>query len=141
MGVRNPPGLPYTLALRGADKSFQAIMTSTDKAKLAASLLLVAAGLVAFYTLHSLPGVARGAIVLVTVLAALGLMATSDLGGRFRAYAHDSYKEAKRVQWPTRKETLQMTGVVLVFVLLLAVFLSVVDWGLSKIVYSYLLNR
>ena len=116
-------------------------MTSTDKLKLAASLVLVAAGLVAFYALTAVHPVVRGVIVLVSVLAALGVVLTSELGGRFRVYAVDSWKEAKRVTWPTRKETLQMTGVVLLFVVLLAVFLSVVDWSLSKLFYGWLVNR
>ncbi|MCB6183735.1 preprotein translocase subunit SecE [Leeia sp. TBRC 13508] len=116
-------------------------MTTIDKSKLAASILLVAAGLVVFYSIHSLPGFARGGIVLVSVVAALVLMLTTEMGSSFKGYAADSLKEAKRVTWPTRKETLQMTGVVLLFVVVLAIFMSLVDWSLGKFFYSFLLNR
>ncbi|WP_018149683.1 preprotein translocase subunit SecE [Leeia oryzae] len=116
-------------------------MTTIDKAKLAASLLLVAAGLVVFYSLHNLHVAIRGGLVVVSVVAALALMLTTGLGAGFKGYAGESLKEARRVTWPTRRETLQMTGVVLLFVVVLAIFLSVVDWGLSKFFYSFLLNR
>ena len=48
----------------------------------------------------------------------------------FYAYARESIEEAKRVVWPTRKETLQTTGVVFAFVFVMAVFLWLVDAGL-----------
>ncbi|MDO9482457.1 MAG: preprotein translocase subunit SecE, partial [Hydrogenophaga sp.] len=35
--------------------------------------------------------------------------------------------EAKKVVWPTRKETIQMTGVVMAFVVVMALFLWAVD--------------
>jgi len=36
--------------------------------------------------------------------------------------------------WPTRKETLQTTGIVFAFVFVMAVFLWLVDWGLLALV-------
>ena len=46
------------------------------------------------------------------------------------AFSRESWEEAKRVVWPTRKETLQTTGVVFLFVFTMALFLWVVDTGL-----------
>lgn len=37
-------------------------------------------------------------------------------------------QEAKKVTWPTRKETLITTGMVFVFVFIMAIFFLVVDW-------------
>jgi preprotein translocase subunit SecE len=42
--------------------------------------------------------------------------------------------EAKKVVWPTRKETVQMTLVVFVVVVLMAIFLALVDIGFTYIV-------
>lgn len=42
--------------------------------------------------------------------------------------------ELKRVTWPSRKETLAGTMVVLVIVLITAFFLGIVDIGLSKLI-------
>jgi preprotein translocase subunit SecE len=41
--------------------------------------------------------------------------------------------ELSKVTWPTRKETIASTSVVLVIVILIAAFLGIVDLGLSKI--------
>jgi preprotein translocase subunit SecE len=42
--------------------------------------------------------------------------------------------ELKRVTWPSRKETLAGTMVVLVIVLITAFFLGIVDSGLSELI-------
>jgi preprotein translocase subunit SecE len=44
---------------------------------------------------------------------------------------NDSIVEAKKVVWPARKETVQITGVVVAFVLVMAIFLWIVDLGLN----------
>ena len=42
--------------------------------------------------------------------------------------------ELSKVAWPTRKETIGTTAVVLVFVFIIAIFLGIVDMGLSSLV-------
>ena len=56
-------------------------------------------------------------------------------------YAQDSVGEAKKVVWPTRKEATQLTGVVFLFVLVLALFMWLVDSGLSWLFYDLILGR
>ena len=51
-------------------------------------------------------------------------------------YCQDSITETKKVVWPSRKETLQTTGVVVAFVMVMAVFLWVVDASLVWLVRS-----
>ena len=46
----------------------------------------------------------------------------------------DVQSEFKRVSWPTREATLQSTGVVVFVTLVVAVFLGLVDLGLSEAV-------
>jgi preprotein translocase subunit SecE len=46
--------------------------------------------------------------------------------------------ELKKVTWPTRKDTLAGTAIVLVTVCLAAVFLFIVDYGLSTIIKWFL---
>jgi len=46
--------------------------------------------------------------------------------------------ELKRVTWPTRKEMLAGTTVVLIIVFIVAFFLGVVDLGLSKLIKAIL---
>ena len=42
--------------------------------------------------------------------------------------------ELKKVTWPSRKETIASTSVVLVTVILVAFFLGIVDLGLSRLI-------
>ncbi|MGB4222072.1 MAG: preprotein translocase subunit SecE, partial [Smithellaceae bacterium] len=46
--------------------------------------------------------------------------------------------ELKKVTWPTRKQTLASTAVVMVVVLIVAVYLGVVDFILAKAVKAIL---
>ena len=49
-------------------------------------------------------------------------------------FFHEVKAELKKVNWPTRKETVASTSVVLVIVLIIAVFLFIVDQGLSFLI-------
>jgi preprotein translocase subunit SecE len=46
--------------------------------------------------------------------------------------------ELKRVTWPSRKETIAGTMVVLIIVLIVASYLGIVDFGLSELIKSVL---
>ena len=74
------------------------------------------------------------ASILAGLLLAAGIAWTSEPGKRFFAFGHDSIAEAKRVVWPTRKETLQTTAVVIAFAVTMALFLWAVDASLMVIV-------
>ncbi len=105
-----------------------------DKIKLVAAFLLVALGVAGFYLLSDSPTVVR----VVSVLAGLGLAATVAFftapGKAFHAFSQESVAEARKVVWPTRKETLQMTGIVILFVIVMALFLWLVDSALFWLV-------
>lgn len=46
--------------------------------------------------------------------------------------------ELKKVTWPSRKETIASTSVVLITVIMVAFFLGIVDLGLSRLVRIFL---
>jgi len=46
--------------------------------------------------------------------------------------------ELKKVTWPSRKDTLAGTAVVLVAVFIVALFLGIVDSGLSAVIQEFL---
>ena len=105
-----------------------------DKIKLLVAFLLVVAGIAGFYHWHDSATVLRLMSVLAGLLLAAGVMWTSEPGKRFFAFGQDSVAEAKRVVWPTRKETLQTTGVVILFAITMALFLWAVDASLMMVV-------
>jgi preprotein translocase subunit SecE len=53
---------------------------------------------------------------------------------KVREFFHDVLVEFRRVSWPTRKEVMSSTSVVIVMVIVLAVFLAVVDHALTWLV-------
>jgi len=105
-----------------------------DKIKIAVAVALLLAGIAAFYYWDQSPLIARVGAVLGGTVAAVVVFWTSAQGKVFFAFAQDSIDETKRVVWPTRKETLQTTGIVFAFVFVMAVFLWLVDWGLLALV-------
>ncbi|MCG6933853.1 MAG: preprotein translocase subunit SecE [Gallionella sp.] len=105
-----------------------------DKIKLLVALLLVASGITGYYYLQNSPSVLRLLSVLAGLLLAAGVAWTSAPGRRFFAFGRDSVAEAKRVVWPTRKETLQTTAIVIAFAVTMALFLWAVDASLMVVV-------
>ena len=105
-----------------------------DKIKLVIAFLLVVAGIAGFYYLQDSATVLKLASVLAGLLLATVVAWTSEPGKRFIIFGKDSVAEAKRVVWPSRKETLQTTGVVILFTIAMALFLWAVDASLMMIV-------
>ncbi|WP_269807839.1 preprotein translocase subunit SecE [Sideroxyarcus emersonii] len=105
-----------------------------DKIKLLVAFLLVVAGVVGYYALQDSAAVLRVLSVLLGVLAAAGVFWTTASGKLFFSFAGDSVAEAKRVVWPSRKETVQTTAVVVLFAVVMALFLWAVDASLLLIV-------
>jgi preprotein translocase subunit SecE len=109
-----------------------------ERIKIAIAALIAAGGLFVYYWLADRPTVVRLAILLGSFAAAVALMWFTNAGRAFAVFSRESWEEAKRVVWPSRKETLQTTGVVFVFVFTMALFLWVVDAGLLWITQKLL---
>src|SRR5687768_7807569 len=109
-----------------------------ERIKVAIAALIAAGGLFAFHWLADRPTVVRLGILLGAFAAAVIVMWFTETGRTFVAFSRESWEEAKRVVWPSRKETLQTTGVVFVFVFVMALFLWIVDAGLLWITQKVL---
>lgn len=117
------------------------VTSGTDKLKLGLAVLVIIAGIVGFSVLESkLPMVARVAIFVGSLALAALIAWMSEPGRRTIAFAHESYNEVKRVVWPTRKETLQMTGIVFAFVAVMGLFLWVLDKLVEWMLFGVLLG-
>ena len=101
-----------------------------ERIKIAIAALIAVGGFVAFYWLGDRALVLRLAALLGALAVAVVVMWFTEAGRTFAAFSRESWEEAKRVVWPTRKETLQTTGIVFAFVFLMAFFLWLVDTGL-----------
>ena len=105
-----------------------------DKAKIVAAFACIVLGIWGYYYFIESALVLRVLMVLGGLVAAAAVAWTSNPGKEFFAFAQESWQEAGRVAWPTRKETLQTTAIVFVFVVIMALFLFSVDTALAWIV-------
>jgi len=123
-----------------SNTSIETVTSTADRIKLGLAVLVVIAGIVGFSMLDAQPMVARiGVFVGGLVVAAL-LAWFSEPGRCTLSFAGESYNEVKRVSWPTRKETIQMTGIVFAFVAVMGLLMWVLDKGIEWVLYGLLLG-
>ena len=100
-----------------------------DKVKLTIAVAMLAAGVVGFYYFADQSLLLRVLGLLVVAGVSLAIAYQTAVGQRTWGFVTDAQTEVKKVVWPTRKEALQTTGIVLMMVLLVAIFL----WGLDSL--------
>ncbi|MCB4360340.1 preprotein translocase subunit SecE [Quatrionicoccus australiensis] len=111
-----------------------------DKIKFALALVILAAGVAGFYLLSEQAMILRVLAVLVGLALASAVAWKTEPGQRFFAFANEAVVEAKKVVWPSRKETMQTTGAVFAFVVVMAVFLYLTDKSLEWVLYDLVLG-
>jgi preprotein translocase subunit SecE len=123
-----------------ATTQVETVSTSADKAKLAAALLLVIGAIAAFYLLGKQGQIAQWGALIACLVAAVVVFMISEPGKQFVAFGRDSWREVKKVVWPTRKEAIQMTAYVFGFVVIMALFLWLTDKTLEWLFYDAILG-
>ena len=123
-----------------ATTQVETVSTSADKAKLAAALALVIGAIAAFYLLGKQGQIAQWGALIACLVAAVVVFMVSEPGKQFVAFGRDSWREVKKVVWPTRKEAVQMTAYVFGFVVIMALFLWLTDKTLEWLFYDAILG-
>jgi preprotein translocase subunit SecE len=103
--------------------------TALDAAKLAAGVAIVAGGVAGFYLLTAQPIWLRWIIVLAAIVLGALVSLQSFQGKTFWSFVQGSRVELRKVVWPNRQETMQVTIVVFVMVVVLSLFF----WGLDTL--------
>ena len=123
-----------------ASSQVETVSTNVDKAKLGLAVALVLAALVGFYLLGKQGPVVQWSALIVGLVVAVVVFMSSELGKQFVAFGRDSSREVKKVVWPDRKEAIQMTAYVFVFVVVMALFLWLTDKTLEWVFYDLILG-
>ena len=118
----------------------ETVSTGADKAKLAFAALLLVGGVVAFYALAQKDLWLRVVALLLLLAGAVAMFFTAESGKQLIAFGRDSVKEVKKVVWPTRKEAVQMTGYVVAFVVVMALFMFLTDKTVEWVLYDLILG-
>jgi preprotein translocase subunit SecE len=103
------------------------VASSKDTALMSLSVLVLLAGIVAFYWYEDQPLAIRVAMVGAGVAAAAGLVWFSWYGREFRQFAQAARVELRKVVWPDRDDTVRTTVMVFIFAAVMGFFF----WGLD----------
>jgi preprotein translocase subunit SecE len=123
-----------------SNQNVETVSSGADRAKVAAAVCAVVAGIVGWYLLAQQPLVVRLASILVGIAAGVAIAWFSGPGQRLFAFSKDAWAETKRVVWPEKKETWMVTAYVFAFVVVMAIFLWVVDKSLEWALYDLILG-
>lgn len=105
-----------------------------NKLKFGLVFVFIIAGIAGFIYLSESAMVIRIMSILAGfVLAAITARFTTQ-GQDFYVFCREASEEAKKVVWPSRKETLQTSGVVFAFVIAMALFLWMIDAALMSLI-------
>ena len=123
-----------------ASTQVETVSTTADKARLGVAVVLVLISLAGFYLLGKQGQMVQWGALSVGLIAAAIVFLTSEPGKQFVAFGRDSWREVKKVVWPSRKETMQMTAYVFGFVVVMALFLWLTDKTLEWVFYDLILG-
>ncbi len=123
-----------------ATSEVETVGSGADKLKLAVAVVLLLAGLTAFYALDKQGALAQWGALLGGLVAAVVVFFTAQSGRDLLAFGRDAWREMGKVVWPARKEAIQMTAYVFGFVVIMALFLWLTDKTLEWVFYDLILG-
>ena len=109
----------------------ETVAVKLDILKLFIALLILVSAIAAFYIYADESQLLRVVGLLAATGIAIGISLQTEKGRTLWAFIQDAQVEVRKVVWPTRQETLQTTLIVLVFVVIVALLLFVLDWILG----------
>ena len=113
-------------------KQASAVPATADTAQLIAAICLALGGIVAFYVFKSRPEAWLSWLALVGgLLLGVVVFAISQYGRNFWQFFLESRVELRKVFWPSQKETMTTTMIVLVFVVIASAFFWLLDLMLA----------
>jgi len=123
-----------------AASQIETVGSGLEKAKLAASAVLVLAGLAGFYYASAQGVWVQWALLTVGLLLGVGVFLISESGKQLIGFGRESWRELAKVVWPARKEAMMMTAYVFGFVVIMALFLWLTDKTLEWVFYDLILG-
>ena len=109
-----------------------------DNLKLIAAVVVIIAGITVFYVFGDMSALLRALIVVVSVVVAAGIALTSTPGRNAWQFTIATRGEIRKVIWPSRRETMQSTLVVILMVLVVGIYLWMLDalsfWAIYDVV-------
>ena len=119
-------------------KQIENLKSGSDHWKTILAILIVVAGLALYYVNPlGFNGLTKVLITLVVFALAITVFVKSDRGDQFIHFLKETRIELRKVVWPTREETAKTTGIIMIAVVIVAIFLWIIDafftWGVQSI--------
>ena len=119
-------------------KQIDNLKSGSDQWKTILAVVIVAAALALYYVNPlNFNSLTKVLVTLVWFVVAGGVFIKSSQGDRFLHFSKETRIELRKVVWPTREETFKTTGMIMIAVVIVAIFLWIVDafftWGVQSI--------
>lgn len=112
-----------------------------NKVTLLLAALVVVASVVAYYLLDEAVIQAVRVVIVIAGVIVGGLIAMQCEAGRSAwAFAKGANVERQKVVWPTRREAMLVTLMVMVLVIIIGLFIALVDKLLFETIYNFILG-
>ena len=119
-------------------KQIDNLKTGSDQWKTILAIAIVIAALALYYVNPlNFNTLTKVLITLLWFVIAGAVFIKSTQGDRFLHFLRETRIELRKVVWPTREETAKTTGIILIAVVVVAIFLWIIDafftWGVQSI--------
>ncbi len=114
----------------------ETVALKLDILKLIIALLILASAVAAFYIFANESQLLRVVGLLAATGVSIAIALQTEKGRNLWAFIQDAQVEVRKVVWPTRQETLQTTVIVIIAVIIFAIILGILDWGLGAAIES-----
>ena len=119
-------------------KEIENLKSVSDKWKTYLAIAVVVATLYLYYSNPlAFNTLTKVLITLVFFGIAVTVFIKSSQGDRFVHFLKETRIELRKVVWPTRQETIKTTGIIMIAVIVVAIFLWIIDafftWGVGSI--------
>ena len=119
-------------------KQIDNIKSGSDQWKTILAIAIVIATLALYYVNPlNFNTLTKVLITLLWFVIAGAVFIKSTQGDRFLHFLRETRIELRKVVWPTREETAKTTGIIMIAVVIVAIFLWIIDafftWGVQSI--------
>ncbi|MGH8040417.1 MAG: preprotein translocase subunit SecE [Rudaea sp.] len=114
--------------------------TALDIVKLTLALIVLGAGVFAYYWFNAQPTWQRLLMLIGGLVFGAAIGYPTHSGRQLKEFLSESVFEMRKVVWPTRQETIQTTIVIMIVVVILAVLLGLIDLFLNWAILQHLLK-
>ena len=126
-------------------KQIDNLKSGSDQWKTILAIAIVIAALALYYVNPlNFNTLTKVLITLLWFVIAGAVFIKSTQGDRFLHFLRETRIELRKVVWPTREETAKTTGIIMIAVVVVAIFLWIIDafftWGVKLISFPNIFN-